>query len=42
MKAPATVASRRAAVQALPEQRPGRMVFAVPTAPESTCRDLAT
>ena len=36
----ATGASMRAAVQALRQQRPARIVVAVPAAPESTCREL--
>ena len=37
----ATGASMRAAVQALRQLRPGRIVVAVPAAPASTCRELA-
>jgi predicted phosphoribosyltransferase len=37
----ATGASMRAAVQALRRLEPQRVVVAVPTAPESTCRELA-
>jgi erythromycin esterase-like protein len=37
----ATGASMRAAVQALRELKPARIVVAVPAAPESTCRELA-
>ncbi|GAA4185551.1 hypothetical protein GCM10022252_16080 [Streptosporangium oxazolinicum] len=37
----ATGASMRAALQALRRLRPARTVVAVPTAPESACRDLA-
>ncbi|MCW2885468.1 MAG: hypothetical protein QOE54_6779 [Streptosporangiaceae bacterium] len=37
----ATGASMRAAVQALRQQHPARIVVAVPAAPESTCRELA-
>ncbi|MDQ1718423.1 MAG: hypothetical protein QOE89_2376 [Pseudonocardiales bacterium] len=37
----ATGASMRAAIQALRRYRPGRMVVAVPAAPESTCHELA-
>ena len=36
----ATGASMRAAIQALRRLRPGRVVVAVPAAPESTCREL--
>jgi erythromycin esterase-like protein/predicted phosphoribosyltransferase len=36
----ATGASMRAAIQALRQHRPGRIVVAVPAAPESTCREL--
>jgi erythromycin esterase-like protein/predicted phosphoribosyltransferase len=36
----ATGASMRAAVEALREHHPGRIVVAVPAAPESTCREL--
>ena len=36
----ATGASMRAAVQALRQLRPGRIVLAVPAAPESTCQEL--
>ncbi|MDT4943827.1 MAG: hypothetical protein QOH14_560, partial [Pseudonocardiales bacterium] len=36
----ATGASMRAAIQALRQLRPGRIVVAVPAAPESTCREL--
>jgi erythromycin esterase-like protein/predicted phosphoribosyltransferase len=36
----ATGASMRAAIEALGARRPGRIVVAVPAAPESTCRDL--
>jgi erythromycin esterase-like protein/predicted phosphoribosyltransferase len=36
----ATGASMRAAVQALRRYRPGRIVVAVPAAPESTCQEL--
>jgi erythromycin esterase-like protein/predicted phosphoribosyltransferase len=37
----ATGASMRAAVQALHRLRPGRIVVAIPAAPESTCRELS-
>jgi putative phosphoribosyl transferase len=37
----ATGASMRAAVQALRQRKPARIVVAVPAAPESTCRELA-
>ena len=37
----ATGASMRAAVQALRQLQPGRIVVAVPAAPASTCRELA-
>ncbi|MFI9817742.1 erythromycin esterase family protein [Saccharothrix variisporea] len=37
----ATGASTRAAVRALRQLRPARLVVAVPTAPASTCRELA-
>jgi erythromycin esterase-like protein/predicted phosphoribosyltransferase len=37
----ATGASMSAAIQALRRLRPGRIVVAVPAAPESTCRELA-
>lgn len=37
----ATGASVRAAVQALRQQRPGRLVVAAPAAPESTCQELS-
>jgi erythromycin esterase-like protein/predicted phosphoribosyltransferase len=37
----ATGSSMRAAVQALRRLQPGRIVVAVPAAPESTCRELA-
>src|SRR5258708_6492501 len=37
----ATGASMRAAVEALRQQGPARIVVAVPAAPESTCRELA-
>jgi erythromycin esterase-like protein/predicted phosphoribosyltransferase len=37
----ATGASMRAAIDALRERRPRRVVVAVPAAPESTCRELA-
>lgn len=37
----ATGASTRAAVRALRQLRPARLVVAVPTAPPSTCRELA-
>jgi erythromycin esterase-like protein/predicted phosphoribosyltransferase len=37
----ATGASMRAAIRALRQHRPGRIVVAVPAAPEATCRDLA-
>jgi predicted phosphoribosyltransferase len=36
----ATGASMRAAVEALRQLRPGRIVLAVPAAPESTCQEL--
>ena len=36
----ATGASMRAALQALRRHQPGRIVVAVPTAPESTCHEL--
>src|SRR5258708_654759 len=36
----ATGASMRAAIQALRQLRPARVVVAVPAAPESTCREL--
>jgi erythromycin esterase-like protein/predicted phosphoribosyltransferase len=36
----ATGASMRAAIEALRERRPARIVVAVPAAPESTCREL--
>jgi erythromycin esterase-like protein/predicted phosphoribosyltransferase len=36
----ATGASMRAAIQALRTRRPGRVVVAVPAAPEATCREL--
>jgi erythromycin esterase-like protein/predicted phosphoribosyltransferase len=36
----ATGASMRAAIQALRQHRPARIVVAVPAAPESTCREL--
>ncbi|MCU1657377.1 MAG: Erythromycin esterase, partial [Pseudonocardiales bacterium] len=38
----ATGASMRAAIQALRELRPALIVVAVPAAPESTCRELAS
>jgi predicted phosphoribosyltransferase len=38
----ATGSSMRAAVAALREHRPGRIVVAVPAAPTSTCQDLQT
>jgi erythromycin esterase-like protein/predicted phosphoribosyltransferase len=38
----ATGASMRAAIMALRALRPGRIVVAVPAAPESTCRELAS
>jgi erythromycin esterase-like protein/predicted phosphoribosyltransferase len=38
----ATGSSMRAAIQALREHRPARIVVAVPVAPASTCRELAT
>ncbi|AEM84766.1 erythromycin esterase family protein [Streptomyces violaceusniger] len=38
----ATGASVRAALQALRRMRPGRIVVAVPAAPESTCQELST
>lgn len=37
----ATGASMRAAIRALRQHRPGRIVVAVPAAPAATCRDLA-
>ena len=37
----ATGASMRAAIEALRQHRPGRMVVAVPVAPQSTCQELA-
>jgi erythromycin esterase-like protein/predicted phosphoribosyltransferase len=37
----ATGASMRAAIRALRQHRPGRILVAVPAAPEATCRDLA-
>lgn len=37
----ATGASMRAAVQALRRHRPARIVVAIPSAPESTCRELS-
>ena len=37
----ATGASMRAAVQAVRKLQPERVIVAVPTAPESTCRELA-
>lgn len=37
----ATGASMRAAIRALQELRPGRVVVAVPAAPESTCAELS-
>ena len=37
----ATGASMRAAIQALRQHEPARVVVAVPAAPESTCRELA-
>ena len=38
----ATGSSMRAAIQALRTLDPARIVVAVPAAPESTCRELAT
>jgi predicted phosphoribosyltransferase len=38
----ATGSSMRAAIQALREHRPARIVVAVPVAPASTCRELTT
>jgi erythromycin esterase-like protein/predicted phosphoribosyltransferase len=38
----ATGSSMRAAIQALREHRPARIVVAVPVAPSSTCRELST
>jgi erythromycin esterase-like protein/predicted phosphoribosyltransferase len=38
----ATGASMRAAIQALRQHEPGRIVVAVPAAPASTCREMAT
>jgi erythromycin esterase-like protein/predicted phosphoribosyltransferase len=38
----ATGASMRAAIQALRQHRPAKLVVAVPAAPASTCREMAT